>query len=258
MHIRLVHWDAGAAAEQASTLRALGHDVDPSPLEPGALRELTRRPPEALVVDLSRLPGQGRDVAVIFRRSKLGRAVPIVFVGGEPAKVERARAVLPDAQFTNWAGIADALEAARMSTPGDPVVPESALAAYAGTPLPRKLGIVEGSRVLVIAGPEGLASLLALPPDRVMVGEHTLSPDLVLAFVQVKSELERTWARATESGVPVWVFWAKRSASSVSGLDQRVVRTYGLEHGWVDHKIARLDDTWAGLRFVERRHGPIA
>jgi len=86
MKIRLVHWDPGAAAAQAARLRALGHDVDAGPLEPPALRDLTRGPPDALVIGLSRLPGQGRDVAVSFRRSKRGRTVPIVFVAGEPAK----------------------------------------------------------------------------------------------------------------------------------------------------------------------------
>ena len=59
--------------------------------------------------------------------------------------------------------------------------------------------------------------------------------------------------RATRHGIAVWLFWAKRSASFHSDLDQRVFRAFGLGHGWVDSKIARLDDTWAGLRFVERR-----
>ena len=36
---------------------------------------------------------------------------------------------------------------------------------YSGTPLPKKLGIREGSRVAVVAAPTGFASVLgALPP----------------------------------------------------------------------------------------------
>jgi hypothetical protein len=217
------------------------------------LRELTRKPPEALVIDLSRLPGQGRDVAVVFRRSTPGRTIPIVFVQGEPSKVERARMVLPDAFFTSWEDIAGVLETARQSMPSAPVVPSSGLAAYAGTPVPKKLGIVEGSRVLLVAPPEGLTGLLGGLPDRVTLGRRTSSPDLVLAFVRRRSGLDETWTRATRHGVAVWLFWVKRSASSHSDLDQRVVRAFGLGHGWVDSKIARLDDTWAGLRFVERR-----
>jgi len=107
--------------------------------------------------------------------------------------------------------------------------------------------------VLVIAPPECLERLLAPLPDGVTLGPRTPAPSLVLAFVRDRSGLEGTWARATRSGAPVWVFRAKRSASSGSDVDQRVVRAHGLDHGWVDHKIARLDDVWAGLRFAPRR-----
>jgi hypothetical protein len=75
------------------------------------------------------------------------------------------------------------------------------------------------------------------------------------ASVLEPSELRRLWPRATRHGVPLWIFWTKRSASATSDVDQRVVRAYGLERGWVDHKIARLDSTWAGLRFAKRGSG---
>ncbi len=35
-------------------------------------------------------------------------------------------------------------------------------------------------------------------------------------------------------------------------LDENVVRDLGLELGWVDVKVAAVDDTWSALKFVRR------
>jgi hypothetical protein len=256
--IRLVHWDAAEGGRCAEAVRAFGYRVEGGPLDPAELRALTRDPPDAFVVDLSRLPSQGRDVAVFFRRSRGGRTVPIVFVGGEPAKVERVRAVLPDASFSDWDGIASALEQALQRPPRDPVVPESALAGYSGAPTPRKLGIDRATRVRVLGAPADLEELIGPLAAGTTVGPRTARPDLVLCFVRSKSELRRLWPQAARFEAPLWIFWTKRSAAAASDVDQRVVREHGLERGWVDHKIARLDGTWAGLRFVRRGRGRAA
>ncbi len=57
--------------------------------------------PDAIIIDLSRLPSQGRDVAMALRSHKSTRVVPLVFVDGEPEEVERVKAQLPDALYTN-------------------------------------------------------------------------------------------------------------------------------------------------------------
>ena len=67
---------------------------------PVLLRRLADQPPAAIVIDLSRLPLAGRDVGVVLRRAKRTRHIPLVFAGGTPDKVERVRALLPDASFT--------------------------------------------------------------------------------------------------------------------------------------------------------------
>jgi hypothetical protein len=46
--IRLVHWNAAEAEERAAELRALGHAVDATPIDPGGLRELTRNPKQLI------------------------------------------------------------------------------------------------------------------------------------------------------------------------------------------------------------------
>ena len=58
----------------------------------------------------------------------------------------------------------------------------------------------------------------------------------------------------------VWVCWPKKSAQRstrnpqglVSDLDENRVRDLGLELGFVDVKVAAIDETWSGLKFVRR------
>jgi hypothetical protein len=52
-------------------------------------------------------------------------------------------------------------------------------AGYSGTPLPRKLGIREGSRVLLVSAPEGFAAVLGELPGGDVVRELGLAAGLV-------------------------------------------------------------------------------
>lgn len=86
--VRLIHWNAGEARQRAEILRAAGYEVFYKMQDgPAFLRDLRESPPTAVVIDLSRLPSHGRDMALGIRGSKATRLVPLVFVGGELEKV---------------------------------------------------------------------------------------------------------------------------------------------------------------------------
>ena len=60
--------------------------------------------------------------------------------------------------------------------------------------------------------------------------------------------------RTSTAGM-VWVCWPKKSAQklgSASDLDENLVRDLGLELGFVDVKVAAIDEIWSGLKFVRR------
>ncbi|MGH9851655.1 MAG: hypothetical protein ACREBD_17610, partial [Blastocatellia bacterium] len=61
--VRLIHWKAEEAAERVEKLRAAGYEVEYGETTPGELRDCLNNPPAAFVIDLSRMPLQGRDVA---------------------------------------------------------------------------------------------------------------------------------------------------------------------------------------------------
>ena len=98
--LRLFHWKAEEAAPLIATLKAAGHSVEYQE-KLASYREARDSPPDAFVIDLSRLPSHGREVAIFLRGSKATRHVPTVFVGGDPEKVEGVRRLLPDASYTS-------------------------------------------------------------------------------------------------------------------------------------------------------------
>lgn len=123
-------------------------------------------------------------------------------------------------------------------------------AGYSGTPLPRKLGVRPDARVLVLGGPAGFdpGAPFHRRPGR-------LPYDVVLLFCPDRATLVRRFdaaaARHTTAGM-LWVCWPKRSSGVATDLDENIVRDHGLGHGRVDVKVAAIDVTWSGLKFVIR------
>jgi hypothetical protein len=129
-------------------------------------------------------------------------------------------------------------------------------AGYSGTPLPRKLGIRESSRVVLVGAPDGFADVLGeLPPAVEFVAADAAGVDVAVLFVLDLATLEARFATLSESLQPaggLWVAWPKRSSGVATELTEGVVREFGLAAGLVDNKVCAIDATWAGLRFVRR------
>jgi hypothetical protein len=201
------------------------------------------------------MPSGGRDIAVAIRLQKPTRQVPLVFVGGQTAKVERIRTILPDATYTTWGSIGGALEHAIANPPMDPVIPRSRMAGYEGTALPKKLGIKEGSVVAVVDAPDGFERGLSRLAPGARIGKEGAGPrDLTIWFVRsrdrLKNDIRDVARRAGDR--PLWVAWPKKSAKTGSDLTQQLVREGGLGAGLVDYKVCSIDETWSGLLFRRR------
>jgi len=254
--IRLFHWNAAEGAACASELRALGYEVElQSVADPADLRALGLRPPDAVVIDLRRVPSHGREVGAALRRQKATRSVPLVFVEGDPQKTARVRGLLPDAVYAPWAGIAAAIERAVREPPASPVAP-STMDAYSGAPLVKKLGIKPGALVALLGAPEGFeAKLEGLPEGVRIVRVARGRLDVVLLFARSHSELERRFpsaARALAGKAGLWIVWPKKTSPLAAGLDEGAVRRFGLAASFVDFKICAVDETWSGLQFARR------
>lgn len=135
---------------------------------------------------------------------------------------------------------------------------------YSGTPLATKLGLKPGLTVLLDRAPADLD--LDAPPTAHVVRRLPVAPhatDITLTFHTHRATLARRlptlFARTRADGM-VWVCWPRKSAQRssrnpdgpVSDLDEHAVRSLGLELGFVDVKVAAIDETWSGLKFVRR------
>jgi len=256
--IQLIHWKPAEANGRVGELEAAGFQVTFEPFQ-GAptLKRLRADPPDAVVIDLNRMPSQGRDVAFLLRQSKSSRGLPLVFVGGDPEKVAKIEAMLPDAVYTSWSRIRSGLKRAIARPPVDPIVPASALAGYSGTPLPRKLGIKPETVVALLGAPEGFEKVLEPLPKNVRFKRSARgAANLILLFVRSRVEMERrfpTAARCLPAGGGLWVAWPKKASGVATDLTQATVRSFGLGADFVDYKICAIDETWSGLLFARRK-----
>lgn len=274
--VRLILWNEAEAGERAKRLRVLGYEVNHDTLSgPEGFRELRDNPPAAVVIDLSRVPSHGREVGIALRSYKDTRHVPIIFVGGDPEKLKKIKTYLPDAVYADWPDIGKRLRQAIAQPVVAPVVPRSRLAAYAGAPLPKKLGIRPGTSVILIGAPKEFRKILGDLPERVSIEAKSLDAlpagrrgktgkvgtaqagrrRLILWFVRTQRQLERNvgkMAPRTPDG-GVWIIWPKKSSRLPSDLTQNVVRAAGLGAGIVDYKICSVDETWSGLLFARRK-----
>lgn len=253
----LIHWNAEEGKERAERLRSTGYDAEcHAPQGAAGLRIFRESPPDAFVIDLDRLPSQGGAVAIELRRYKATRFAPIVFAAGDPAKVTRVRKLLPDALFTEWSRIADALRQAITRPVSNPMIP-GGMDGYAGTPLPKKLGIRPDSVVMPLGAPEGFERKLGILPENVRLRMRVRrSADLVLLFSKSRADLKRRFpaaVRALAERGGLWIIWPKRDSGVGIDLTQTTVRAFGLAAGLVDYKICAVDETWSGLLFTRRR-----
>jgi len=255
--LRLIHWHPEEARERAARLRAAGYTVDHAPLTSStSLSDLRKAGPDAFVIDLGRLPSHGRDVAMALRQTKSTRHIPLVFVGGDPDKVDRIRHQLPDAVFTSWSRIRGAVRQALTHPPSAPIVPASALAGYSGTPLVKKLGMKSGARIWLAGAPPDFEALLAGLPAGVTLSRRAVRhADLIVWFVSSVRELDLGLSRmaARTGGDGLWIAWPKKASGIATDLSETIVRGRGLAAGLVDYKICAIDRTWSGLKFTRRR-----
>jgi hypothetical protein len=130
-------------------------------------------------------------------------------------------------------------------------------AGYSGTPLPKKLGVKDGHVVLLDQLPDGLD--LWLPPTVTVVRRVRAGLDLTATFhtrlATLVGRLPVLFEHTVTDGM-VWVCWPKQAAVKRLGIDtdlnDNVVREVGLSLGWVDVKVAAIDETWSGQKFVRR------
>ncbi|MEQ1813579.1 MAG: DUF3052 family protein [Candidatus Nitrotoga sp.] len=128
---------------------------------------------------------------------------------------------------------------------------------YSGTPLAKKLGIIEGSRVAVRQAPDDYAQLLEpLPSGVVFEKKVSRLTDVVHVFsdrkANLRAELEGLRTTIKSNGV-VWISWPKKAAKVPTDITEDTIREVALPLGFVDVKICAVNEVWSGLKLVIRK-----
>ncbi len=127
---------------------------------------------------------------------------------------------------------------------------------YSGTPLHKKLGIKEGSKLALVREPDGFLDLLAPLPSGVQVSRATKKGlDVIVVFATTRNDLEHRFSAMLARLAPaggLWVAYPKKSSPIETDLTFATVQEVGLNAGVVDNKSCAIDDDWSAVRFVYR------
>src|ERR1051325_3314163 len=118
------------------------------------------------------------------------------------------------------------------------------MAGYAGTPLPKKLGIKSGHRVCLLNAPGAFERRLGQPLDgddiRITHDLRLPLADVVVLFVDCLADLERRVvdiaARLHPAG-GLWVAWPKRRPTDIT---PDVVGRIAMAAGLIDTKVVSM------------------
>ena len=129
-------------------------------------------------------------------------------------------------------------------------------ASTGNTPLNKKLGL-HGDIVFTLVGaPRGFEQALGDVGEA--VHQRNLMPtiDVVVSFFTERERMKAKWPQLADAAAPageVWVAWPKKNSGVNTDLTEDIVRADMMKAGWLDNKLASIDDTWSALRFVMRR-----
>ena len=128
---------------------------------------------------------------------------------------------------------------------------------YSGTPLAKKLGIKDSSRIHLVNAPSDLRQLLEpLPPAVTFAKRVEASVDIVHVFATQKTELApklRELRNSIQPDAAVWVSWPKKASKVATTLTEDVIREIALPLGFVDIKVCAVTEVWSGLKLVVRK-----
>ncbi|HSX44200.1 MAG TPA: hypothetical protein VLE69_02800 [Candidatus Saccharimonadales bacterium] len=122
---------------------------------------------------------------------------------------------------------------------------------YSDTPLLKKLGYKAGENVFtlnapgwfrVLLGQSGVVSGRALPTY--------WAHGFFTSQVEVENFLDTIDFDQIVKGI--WVSWPKKASGKQTDLTEQTFRDLILPLGWVDIKVAAIDNTWSGLKFTRR------
>lgn len=118
-----------------------------------------------------------------------------------------------------------------------------------------KLGLKTNAQAHILHAPIGYCDSSAWPIPILTIDEMRNGSDWIQAFYSDKATLEKeidVLKQSLAKKGQLWICWPKKSSGVKSDLSDGAVRRVGLNSGLVDVKVASINETWSGLKFVFR------
>jgi hypothetical protein len=123
---------------------------------------------------------------------------------------------------------------------------------HAPAGLAKKLGFAPGESVFVETTPDWYSDFA---DDNELEMEAGLPATHAHIFCAHEAELADflEYNDVNDVEKSLWISWPKKASGAQTDLGENEIRTALLALGWVDTKVANLDDTWSALQFVRRK-----
>ena len=128
---------------------------------------------------------------------------------------------------------------------------------YSGTPLIKKLGILDTSKILLINAPKNYFELLERDVKK-LVAKKDDKIDLVHLFVTSNKKFESEMRKLSplykaNPSMVIWVSWYKKAAGIPTDITEDTIRNFALANDLVDVKVCAVSEIWSGLKLVVPR-----
>ena len=134
---------------------------------------------------------------------------------------------------------------------------------YSGTPLPKKLGLKDGQRVLFISLPAAHKDLRKSAHfiEVAEAGWDSFTDgdpgyDFIHGFTASRAVLQKSakkLMKQIDRDGMIWISWPKKASKVETDITEDVIREVVLPIGLVDVKVAAIDAIWSGLKLVIRK-----
>jgi hypothetical protein len=119
----------------------------------------------------------------------------------------------------------------------------------------KKLEISQDILAYTLQGPDDYLVGISKPITIEEIKRFASTINWIQAFFEDQQTLMSDMAvlkpKLSHSGM-LWICWPKKSSDIASDLTDAAVRQIGLDNGLVDVKVAAINETWSGLKFVYR------
>lgn len=128
------------------------------------------------------------------------------------------------------------------------------MAGYSQKPLRDKLGIKPDSLLVASNSPKPYAEIVHGVTFQTQLSSDEKA-DIIHFFTDNRQQLQHEFP-SLKAGIKtngmLWISWPKVQSAIPTDLNENIVREIGLASGLVDVKVAAIDETWSGLKFVYR------